>query len=1276
MNDARSFLAKVMMAVKFAKNVTIWYKLILIIPFIVIGLVLIFGAFVVEGYWETVQCENKFCDASKDADGYKRRENLMEDSSEKDNSKKDDSSDSTSYNNVINQKEQIQKKYTATVATSQNKKNAKLVAGMPYQEASNSPITDSEVDVLAGRMIKERLELEASKGVEFEVTPQQYQTISWSILGNDGGGASNAGPIDTSNIDDGDYWALANVAAQQTGWHPLFIYSQWQVETGHFKSRNFRENNNLAGQTWHPGSKYPKGTARPKNEGGYYIKYPSPVEGYVDFVLNNQRYKNVKNKKTPEDQAREVAAQGWAVDPNYAKTLISVIKTNRKKYGDSAAPPVTNTETDSETGEQPEGNTDGDKVVQEAYNMLKSQGQGSSNPIKYSMPKRGQPGYGDCSWFTSKVYKEALGVDIGFTTIEQINKNADYFNTDKNQLKPGDLVYFNLPGGHGHTRTIKGKSITVDHTGIYVGNNKFIDLSSSVGTIAEKDISKGAKYEKYFNSAFIGFIRLGEPGTGEYADFSGEADEEHEEADLHLRAMMQSDLTAILGLDLFERDKHDKIITKNGKNVLKKEFEGTMVEKTYLIAMKLKDDNKKRLFNYASDKRTDKWDDRDWVMNTRFFAYNCYLLGDEPLIDEKKKGGLFALFNFKEWIANLFEDGPCETLNKNLKEALKEKQKEAEKEDKKDDKDSDKSKTDKEEEGKKEEDKETVDTSDVYIPDEDQGVLTQYYKKEEYSYECKPKPKEDKKKSDSKSTSKNTTGGKAKQVKGVVGKVQLVREMTEKNIVVGKEIKPCEYGIKDTHIETTYYPVFPSLYTGAQNESVLKYFEKYSLMLPKITGNEDETYTSEIQRILGDFYGDGLEDTSLLETVGGGMEPYIVPMIDGTYNFASPFRSAHRPDHDGDDMGTNKVTGVPVFSTANGVVESTGFVNGYGNTVMVRHENGYFSFYAHMRKEDIVVQKGQSVVQGQLLGAAHGMGDKEEGQPSLALHLHFEMCMRAVESASGNKMCADHVDPEDDDNSKDKLEDDVKLSFNEEQDMSKTNEYANKFLKEWKDAAKNGKVIIMPGLSQISGVLAEENESPTGECVNSSKDHGGLSCGFYQFSNKFGRICELIQWMGKNGYDDYYNYLSKYCPSGATKVSDEGGFLSMWNKQMTFRQDPKFKTAQFQYQKSSAYDPVAKKVYSQFGLDIGKRHKATQEMYWSIIVQHQNQTLTIMKDAGFSKSTNWDSITEKDLITKMYDTRISGTPRYFSKSPQLVGSLQNRFKKEKEHALQLLGNAE
>ncbi|PGK51556.1 hypothetical protein CN918_27580 [Priestia megaterium] len=1276
MNDARNFISKVMFAIKVAKNITIWYKLMLIIPFIIIGLVLIFGAFVVEGYFEPLQCENKNCDNSKDADGYERRP----DSKRDDGSKKDSSAKETSYLKSSNKKQVLQQKNTVILAISQNKNKVKLVAGMPYQEPTNSPISDSELDVLAGKMIKERQALIDVEKIDFEVDPQMYSQISWSILGNGGSGDSGAGTtIDMSNIKEGDYWAYANVAAQQTGWSALFIYSQWQIESAHFTSPNFRNNNNLAGQTWHPGSKYPKGTARPKSEGGYYIKYPSPVEGYVDFVNSNQRYKHVKEKKTPEEQAKEIAAQGWAANPNYYRDLVIMIKQNRKKYGDSAAtpPPVTNEETDSETGEQPEGNTDGDKVVQEAYNMLKTQGQGSSNPIKYSMPKRGQPGYGDCSWFTSKVYKEALGVDIGFTTIEQINKNADYFNTDRNQLKPGDLVYFNLPGGHGHTRTIKGKSITVDHTGIYVGNNKFIDLSSSVGTIAEKDISKGGKYESYFNKAFIGFIRLGEPGTGEYVDFSGGADETHEEADIHLRAMKQSDMTAMLGLDLFERDSHDKIVMENGKRKLKKEFEGTMVEKTYLIAMKLKEDPEKLLWNYATEKRTDNWDDRDWIMNTRFLAYNCYLIGDEPLYtEEQERGskGLFFLFNLKEWIANLFSGkgykGPCETLNKTLKEALEEKKKDEEKAKKEEKDSSDKATKDKEEKDKKEEDKEATDTSDEYIPLEDQGVLTQYYKKEEYSYECKPAPKKDETKSSDK------TEGKAKQVKGVVGKVQLVREVTEKNIVVGKEANPCEYGIAKTNVETTYYPVFPSLYTGAQDESVLKFFEKYSLMLPNITGNADESYVSEIQRILGDFYADDLSDTSLLETVGGGMEPYIVPMIDGTYNFSSPFRSEHRPSHDGDDMGTSKVAGVPVFSTADGVVESTGFVNGYGNTVMVRHQNGYYSFYAHMRKDDIVVQNGQKVVQGQLLGAAHGMGDKEEGSPSLALHLHFEMCMRAVEAASGNKMCADHVDPEDDDNSKDKLEDDVKLTFNKDQDMSKTNEYANKFLKEWKEAAKNGKVIIMPGLSQISGVLAEEYESKTGECVNSSQDYGGLSCGYYQFSNKFGRICELIQWMGKNGFDEYFNYLSKYCPSGATKVSDEGGFLSNWNKQMPFRQDPNFKKAQFLYQKSAAYDPVAKKVYSQFGLDIGKRHKATQEMFWSIIVQHQNQALTIMKDAGFSKSTNWESVTDKDLITKMYDTRISGTPRYFSKSPNLVPSLQKRFKSEKQKALQLLGNAE
>lgn len=132
---------------------------------------------------------------------------------------------------------------------------------------------------------------------------------------------------------EGDYWAFAQRAAKETGWDPVFIYSQWQHETADFTSNVFRKNNNLAGQTWNqnmPASI--KGTARPAAEGGHYIRYKDPVEGYVDFVQNNPRYRYVKEKMSAEEQAIEVKRAGWAVDERYAEKLIAKISENRKKF--------------------------------------------------------------------------------------------------------------------------------------------------------------------------------------------------------------------------------------------------------------------------------------------------------------------------------------------------------------------------------------------------------------------------------------------------------------------------------------------------------------------------------------------------------------------------------------------------------------------------------------------------------------------------------------------------------------------------------------------------------------------------------------------------------------------------------------------------------------------------------------------------------------------------------------------------------------------------------
>ncbi|XRG80044.1 hypothetical protein V5E38_06990 [Rossellomorea sp. GAMAL-10_SWC] len=44
------------------------------------------------------------------------------------------------------------------------------------------------------------------------------------------------------------YFQYAQEVSKKIGWLPEVIYTQWQVETAHFTSKNFKKNNNIAGQ--------------------------------------------------------------------------------------------------------------------------------------------------------------------------------------------------------------------------------------------------------------------------------------------------------------------------------------------------------------------------------------------------------------------------------------------------------------------------------------------------------------------------------------------------------------------------------------------------------------------------------------------------------------------------------------------------------------------------------------------------------------------------------------------------------------------------------------------------------------------------------------------------------------------------------------------------------------------------------------------------------------------------------------------------------------------
>jgi murein DD-endopeptidase MepM/ murein hydrolase activator NlpD len=81
-------------------------------------------------------------------------------------------------------------------------------------------------------------------------------------------------------------------------------------------------------------------------------------------------------------------------------------------------------------------------------------------------------------------------------------------------------------------------------------------------------------------------------------------------------------------------------------------------------------------------------------------------------------------------------------------------------------------------------------------------------------------------------------------------------------------------------------------------------------------------------------------------------------------------------------------SGTPVRSVGDGVVESAGWQNGYGNVVVLNHGNDKQTLYAHLSRMD--VRKGQRIEQGQRLGAVGATGW------ATGPHLHFEFRVRGL----------------------------------------------------------------------------------------------------------------------------------------------------------------------------------------------------------------------------------------------------------------------------------------
>ena len=93
----------------------------------------------------------------------------------------------------------------------------------------------------------------------------------------------------------------------------------------------------------------------------------------------------------------------------------------------------------------------------------------------------------DCSGFTRHIFEHSLGLVLPRRADEQAHQ-AGLLKVDRQELKPGDLVFFN---------TMRR---AFSHVGIYVGDGKFIHSPRSGGQVRVEDM-RAAYWSKRFNGA-------------------------------------------------------------------------------------------------------------------------------------------------------------------------------------------------------------------------------------------------------------------------------------------------------------------------------------------------------------------------------------------------------------------------------------------------------------------------------------------------------------------------------------------------------------------------------------------------------------------------------------------------------------------------------------------------------------------------------------------------------------------------------------------------------
>jgi murein DD-endopeptidase MepM/ murein hydrolase activator NlpD len=136
-----------------------------------------------------------------------------------------------------------------------------------------------------------------------------------------------------------------------------------------------------------------------------------------------------------------------------------------------------------------------------------------------------------------------------------------------------------------------------------------------------------------------------------------------------------------------------------------------------------------------------------------------------------------------------------------------------------------------------------------------------------------------------------------------------------------------------------------------------------------------------IRQLIADSSAAALSAPIPAEPSSLGFQWPIVGTVTSEYGYRIHPVYGTRKLHSGMDISAPR--GTPIAATSGGVVISSGWRGGYGNTVIVDHGGGVSSLYAHMSQLGVSV--GQAVNRGDAVGLVGATGT------ATGNHLHFEI---------------------------------------------------------------------------------------------------------------------------------------------------------------------------------------------------------------------------------------------------------------------------------------------